>query len=78
MNNVISFIEHQKMDLKAKISIDNAMEMEKQLLSLKLKQKMEDILEYLDVILISTGHRVYQWDHMEDTNQDKVIHLYFC
>jgi hypothetical protein len=63
------------MDSKAKISIDNAMDKDKQLHSLKQKLKMEDISEYLDGILISTGHH-----HLlvENSNQDKVIHLYFC
>ena len=60
------------MDLKEKISIDCAMEKEKQLLSLKQKLKMEDISEYLDGILISTGHQ-----QIMNSNQDKVIHLYF-
>ena len=60
------------MDLKLKISIDCAMDKEKQLLSLKQKQKMVVISEYLDGILISTGHQIM------DTDQDKVIHLYFC
>ena len=62
------------MDLKDKISIDNAMEKEKQLLSLKLKLKMEDISEYLNGILISTCHHL----KIVISYQDKVIHLYFC
>ena len=60
------------MDLKAKISIDPAMEKEKQFLSSKQKQKeQQDRSEYLDFILISTGHL------SKDTKKDQEIHLFF-
>ncbi len=58
------------MDLKVKISIEKVIIKERLLVFLKQKLKKEDRSEYLDGLLISSGHQ------MEETNQGLGIHLY--
>ena len=65
------FTEPLKMDLKAKISIENVINKDRLLVFLKQKLKMEDRSKYLDGTLISSGH------HLVNGNQGLGIHFYF-